>query len=98
MASRKKPPTAAEKRYMALVASCGCLVCGEPASVHHCRDGIGLSARAGNYLTVPLCYEHHQGASGWHALQAARFFDRYRMREKDMLDTTIGLVIGKLLP
>ena len=56
----------AEKDYLNRVAGLGCIVCrnlghGEtPAHVHHVRTGIGMSQRASNYETIPLCPQHHQ--------------------------------------
>lgn len=55
----KKPATAKEREYMGRVAALGCIVCGNPAQVHHIREGHGISQRASHYLTIPLCPEHH---------------------------------------
>jgi hypothetical protein len=63
----KNAPTAAESRYMGLVAALGCAVCRRighgptPAIVHHQRTGQG-KMRASHYRTVPLCPPHHQGS------------------------------------
>lgn len=58
------------KRHMGRVAALGCIACsmfghGEdtPAQVHHIREG--RQARS-DFLTLPLCYEHHQGDNGVH--------------------------------
>ena len=51
----------AERLYLGDVASMGCIVCrnsewGEsPAEIHHIRNGQGMSQRASNYETIPLC-------------------------------------------
>lgn len=56
-----------ERRYMADVASMGCLICrslgyGEtPAELHHPRSGQGMSQRASNLDAIPLCPAHHRG-------------------------------------
>ncbi len=46
-----------EKRHMGRVAELGCLVCDSPANVHHIRT----ERIKNDFLTIPLCWEHHQG-------------------------------------
>lgn len=58
-----KPPTKAEREWMARVADFGCVACRKdghqsPASVHHIVQG---NRRLGHLFTIPLCYAHHQG-------------------------------------
>lgn len=80
--------TAAEKCYMDRVACLSCAVCGaEGVQVHHIREGQGMSQRASNWLTVPLCPGCHTGPMGIHG-------DRTMMRirkldELDLLADTI---------
>lgn len=59
--TRKKAPSAAEKRHMGRVAEMGCLVCGAPATVHHVTASIhgGRISRSHERI-VPLCPVHHQ--------------------------------------
>ncbi|MFN3888123.1 MAG: Ref family recombination enhancement nuclease [Aquabacterium sp.] len=60
-------------RWLGRVAAVGCIVCmlagqpGTPAEVHHIRTGQGGAQRAPDTLTIPLCPEHHRGATGLHA-------------------------------
>ena len=55
-----------EKRIRAL----GCMVCRRvhgvmtPAALHHVAEGSGLRSP---WAQVPLCAEHHQGGTGFHA-------------------------------
>lgn len=85
----------AGKRHMGKVAELGCSLCGildmayTPAEVHHIRDGQGAAQRASDFLTVPLCPEHHRGASGLHGLGVKGFYTRYRLQELDLLAWTI---------
>lgn len=57
---------------MGRVAALGCALCNKlgygptPAQVHHIREGQGMSQRASNFLTIPLCPDHHTGPQGWH--------------------------------
>jgi hypothetical protein len=73
---------------MRRVAELPCVLCGtEPCEVHHLREGQGMSQRASNFLTIPLCPGCHRGPSGIHG-------DRSLMRiqkldELDLLALTI---------
>jgi hypothetical protein len=64
--------TKAESDHLSKVAALGCIVCrllgqpGTPAQVHHLREGQGMSQRASNWLTIPLCPPHHTGPQGIH--------------------------------
>jgi RecA-dependent nuclease len=88
----------AEQRHMARVAALGCILCrhlgyGEtPAQVHHVREGQGVGQRANDFLTVPLCMEHHTGASGVHGLGTRGFERRYKLDELDLLALTLELL------
>ena len=65
--------SAAGERYMARVRDLPCFVCGKsaPSSAHHIRAGIGKGQKAADFLTIPLCREHHQGKSGIHGDRSA---------------------------
>jgi hypothetical protein len=71
-----------------------CLICtklglGEtPASAHH----IGGSSDRSDYLTIPLCKEHHQGASGFHGLGERAFNARYKTTEVQLLGELIEIL------
>lgn len=81
---------AAVERWMEKVASLDCIICGaRPVELHHIREGQGASQRAQDTLTVPLCPEHHQGASGIHGLGRKGFYARYKRDELDLLADTI---------
>jgi hypothetical protein len=93
----KKSKTAAERRYHDRVAAMGCVVCrnlgygATPASVHHIRAGQGLSQRAGEYLVLPLCPEHHQHGGHGVAIHAGQeAWERIYGTETDLLDQVIG--------
>ena len=61
-------PNAKQKRWLTSIVRNGCMVCGEPASVHHCVGTKGKHNKIaiGHEWIVPLCYEHHQGPYGIH--------------------------------
>lgn len=56
-----KAATALEKRHLTRVAGLPCLVCGDPATVHHVTASIhgGRLSRRHDRVT-PLCPPHHQ--------------------------------------
>ena len=83
----KKTKTAAEKRYHDRVAQLGCLICDDPANVHHIREGQGMSMRANHFLVVPLCKSHHQGSFSIH--NSPREFQNIYGSELDLLAMTI---------
>jgi hypothetical protein len=75
--------------HMQRVALLPCACCGAspPSCVHHIRSGeaAGLSQRASDFLTIPLCPECHQGDAGLHgskALLRIHKTDEYKMLAK----------------
>lgn len=55
----RKAATAAERRHLHRVAEMGCLVCGDPSTVHHVTsDGFQRLTRTHSRI-VPLCPRHH---------------------------------------
>lgn len=91
----KKQATAAERRHLDRVASMPCILCeilGQQQSgktdVHHLREGQGMSQRASNYLTIPLCHDGcHQGRDGIHGTRS--LLRIAKVEELDLLAMTI---------
>lgn len=88
--------SAAGSRHMERVAGLPCCVCehmGKPhvygVQVHHIREGQGAAQRADDMLTIPVCYEHHLGASGIHGLGRKGFYARYKVDELQLLAATL---------
>jgi hypothetical protein len=85
-----------EKAWLDRVARVGCILCktlghgDTPAEIHHPREWAGAAQRASNWLAVPLCPEHHRGASGVHGLGTKGFYARYKMAEHDLLALTLS--------
>lgn len=85
--------------YKSRVAEVGCVLCHHlglghtQPTLHHVRDGQGLSQRASDWLVVPLCSEHHLGASGFHGLGQSGFYTRYKLSELHLLAMTIQRVM-----
>jgi hypothetical protein len=74
------------------IASLGCVLCRKVlgmtyshAEVHH----IGDSSERSDWLTIPLCTEHHRGATGFHGLGERAFNRTYKTCEIVLLGFTI---------
>ena len=76
---------------MQRVRSIPCVLCEKlglgntPSAAHHAFD----SAARSDFLTIALCYEHHQGANGFHGLGEHEFNRRYKTTEAELLAMTI---------
>lgn len=83
------------KAWKSKVVGIGCILCkhldlGEtPATLHHVREGQGMSQRASDWLVVPLCREHHQGKTGVHGGQ---FYQLHKADELDLLAWTLEAI------
>lgn len=82
-----------EKQYLDKIASLPCACCGSHGvHVHHIREGQGISQRASNYLTIPLCYDCHQGVNGIHGNKSMLAI--HKTSELNMLAKTIELIFS----
>lgn len=80
--------SAAGKRHMGRVAQLPCCVCGaHGVQVHHVREGQGMSQRASDFLTVPLCPPCHTGPNGIHGNKSLMKIQK--LDELDLLARTI---------
>lgn len=70
-------------KHMQAVRALGCLICGSPASAHHIRE----ERIKNDFLTIPLCPEHHQGAFSIH--NSKREFENIYGSELHLLAETI---------
>lgn len=78
----------ASKRHMGKVAQLPCCVCGaHGVHVHHIREGQGMSQRASDFLTVPLCPDCHTGPNGIHGNKSLMRIKK--LEELDLLAITI---------
>lgn len=94
----KRTRTAEEKRIMQAVAEMGCIVCermgypGTPSQIHHVRARHGWG-RSSHKAIIPLCMEHHTGATGVHSMGREQFKDMYGKSEIELLE----IVLNRLL-
>lgn len=84
--------TRALKKYKSAVADLGCVICSEcgygegtPAQLHHPRIEVGGAQRESDWLVLPLCPEHHTGATGVHSMSRSDFYLRYGYSELDLI-------------
>lgn len=75
--------TAAGYRYMIRIRDLGCLICGKEASAHHIRE----DRIKDDFLTIPLCPEHHLGDYSIH--RAKEQFTNIEGSELQLLAKTI---------
>ncbi|MHB1938448.1 MAG: hypothetical protein ACYCOR_17970 [Acidobacteriaceae bacterium] len=82
------------KSYLAKVATGRCICCellgreqNGRTMAHHIREGQGMSQRSSDWLTVPLCYECHQGRLGIHGDRS--YLRILKIDELDLLAETI---------
>ncbi len=71
---KKKVKTQLERNHLDWVASQGCCICGNLANVHHIREA---GEPRNDFKTIPLCYDHHQGANGIHHLGKTEWRKRF---------------------
>jgi len=77
------------------IARLGCVICyrmgfdNTPAELHHVRRFGGKRSEA---PILPLCTEHHRGATGVHGL-GAKAFERYHQIE---FNTLLDIVKARL--
>ncbi len=88
--SKRKAATKAERAYMSAQADAGCILCRHlglgptPAEIHHLRHGVGAGQRNSHSMSIPLCPEHHRGATGYHGLGRREFERVYGVTEMDL--------------
>lgn len=91
----KKKATKAESEHMGRVAELGCILCGQPAQVHHLREGKGMKQRSSHWMTVPLCDDCHNQPIGFHGDKS--MLRIYNVTEMDMLAMTIKRLMEAVL-
>lgn len=58
-----------EEIHLSRIAALPCSVSGmRPVQVHHLRSGMGMGMKNSHFRTIPLHYDYHQGAKGFHTI------------------------------
>ena len=88
MQSKNKPkPTAAERAYIARVASLSCVVCGaSPVEVHEPKQGAW-------FASIALCADCHRGQHGWHGDRL--HWKLNKVDEIDAINETVRQAYGR---
>jgi hypothetical protein len=63
-----------------------------PAEIHHVES---VRDELSDYAVVPLCPEHHRGATGVHGLRRRGFEMRYKLTDVDLLAMTARELNGR---
>ena len=82
------------KKFLTMIAELGCCLClrngyHTPAEIHHIRNG----GKRENAPVIPLCPEHHRGATGVHGL-GSRGFTRVHGISEETLLSYLTLIMG----
>lgn len=78
--------TKAEKLHLSRVADLGCIICHQPAEIHHLRTGMGMAQRNSNFNVIPLCPLHHRTGGYGTAFHAGKkAFEQNFGSELDLL-------------
>lgn len=85
--------TKAEKLHLNRVADLGCIICHQPAEIHHLRAGMGMAQRNTNFNVIPLCPLHHRTGGYGTAFHAGRkAFEQNFGTEEELLKRVKGLL------
>lgn len=75
-----KPASYRDEKYLAFVRQWPCLACARQDAIEAAHTGgHGLSLKAWDICTVPLCPDHHRGPKGLDTLGPARFQTQYNL-------------------
>lgn len=79
-----------KNKYMNLISCFACALCGKkPVQVHHPKAfGCGAGQKCSDFLTIPLCKEHHD--------EIHKHYNINGKDEADLLAETIQAVVQKL--
>lgn len=88
----KRTQSASDKAHLSRVAEMGCIVCElcygwpeTPNEIHHVRLRHGWG-RSSHKAVLPLCFVHHRGGMGVHAMGRAEFKDTHGYSEIELLE------------
>lgn len=100
------------REYRDAVAELGCLICLQPAEIHHAKGGSmldahtykGMGQKTGEEAILPLCPRHHRGEQGIEKI-GVETWERKFGRQSEMLnivterlEARAARVIGKKIP
>lgn len=84
--------------YLDAIAALGCMVCRQPAQIHHAKGGsmrsresAGTGLRTSDESALPLCQHHHTGAEGIHTIGVLTWEARYGSQLEMLIAVAIRL-------
>jgi len=84
-------PTKAQRERWGRIAALGCIICGSPSQLHHCKTSMGC--RKNHDAVIPLCAWHHQTGGYGISLHAGKTeFESIFGTEQQLLDKVSKLV------
>lgn len=79
--------TKAERQHYDKLSQIGCIICRQPAEIHHLRTGMGLGMRNDYNNAIPLCPSHHRIGGYGVAYHAGRLqFEKNFGTELELLE------------
>ena len=91
-----------ERERYARLSEMGCCLCrhlgrpGTPAEIHHLIAGRNSTGKRSDWrLTVPLCPEHHRGATGVHGLGQKAWERLWGVTEQELLEASDALLVKR---
>lgn len=86
-----------EKEYIFYVKQRSCVIClhrldriTSPCEAHHA----GPTEKRSSWLVVPLCPEHHRGATGVHGMHRRAFEMLWKVSDFDLLAWTVKQLLA----
>jgi hypothetical protein len=83
------------REHLARIHRCPCIICDllglgdSPSEVHHVES---IRDSRSDYGAVPLCTEHHRGATGIHGMHRRPFFALYKLDDIELLKLTMKML------
>ena len=83
-------PTQEQRKHWEKVRELGCIICGEPAYIHHCFTKMGT--RKDHDKVIPLCYWHHRSNSSLDINSGKRTWQEKYGTELELLNKVLDLL------
>lgn len=87
------------QQYSELIRGLPCVICDRMGLTQESRtEGhhAGDAQDRHDWNLVPLCVEHHRGASGVHGLHRKEFEMRYKLTDLEMIGITIATILRRI--
>ena len=83
-----------DPKYLTMVRSLGCIVCGSKENIHaHHTGSAGKGVKASDYTVVGLCPNHHTGNKGVHLLGVDTFKKEFGINFEKIINNYLMIYI-----